>query len=433
MNVFDYSRSFSTALHYTVLYFTCSLFLFFQPIEINYDVRKKHNSHGIQHTLSFFEQNRSCRSAPAPLFHHSGVLTHETSSSIKHVVLTQTTDIFLPTFSPQAKNNMLLCQQNNSIVINSETEKDTTWSSLTSSELVAFIKNTNNLLIIDCGSPLRHTERRIQDSFLLNVNDKISRKRLATRGLKQFLDANQLSRFEKSQVIVLYDDANRTPLCSHIPGQPQLSPSIKCISDEIKRFDMNKTIYVLQSSFNDFHQHHPTYCYVSVSTDDDFEVSPQSPIMEKESDIYDCQISEVLPGLFLGSSRDAENLELLKGLQIKTIINISTTLPCCFENENIFEYRRLPCHDSPGQNIVQYFETTFEYIHQQLGANRNVLLHCQAGVSRSPSFIIGYLMRCYSKTFEEAYQYVRSKRNIVSPNLNFIGQLTKYQQTLASA
>ena len=330
---------------------------------------------------------------------------------------------------------MLICQQNTPVIINDDTEKNSNSFFLTSSELAAFIINGGNqpVLVIDCGSPLRHTERRIHNSFLLNVNDKISRKRLATRGLKNFLDANQFNRFEQNQVIVLYDDVNRTPQCSHITIQSQLSPSMKCIYDEVKRFDENKTIYILQSSFNDFHQHYPTLCYISISTDNDLELQPQSPVVEKESDIYDCQISEILPGLYLGSSRDAENLELLKERQIKTIINISTTLPCYFEKENIFEYRQLPCHDSPNQNIIQYFETTFEYIHQQLSANRNILIHCQAGISRSPSFIIGYLMRCYSKTFDEAYNYVRSKRSIVSPNLNFVGQLTKYQQTLANA
>jgi protein-tyrosine phosphatase len=85
------------------------------------------------------------------------------------------------------------------------------------------------------------------------------------------------------------------------------------------------------------------------------------------------------------------------------------------------------------QNILQYFETTFEYIHQKLSMNQNILVHCQGGVSRSPSFIIGYLMKYHSKTFDEAYNFVKTKRSIINPNLNFLGQLTQYQQNLISA
>jgi dual specificity MAP kinase phosphatase len=153
----------------------------------------------------------------------------------------------------------------------------------------------------------------------------------------------------------------------------------------------------------------------------------------KQTDIEFCQLSEVLPGLYLGSSRDAENLNLLQEHQIKTVINISTTIPCYFEDEKLFEYLRLPCHDSPNQNILQYFETTFEYIREKLSKNKNILVHCQAGISRSPSFIIGYLMKYHSTTFDEAYDLVKNKRNIINPNLNFLGQLTQYQKILTSA
>jgi protein-tyrosine phosphatase len=53
--------------------------------------------------------------------------------------------------------------------------------------------------------------------------------------------------------------------------------------------------------------------------------------------------------------------------------------------------------------------------------------------SRSPSFIIGYLMKYHSKTFEEAHNLVKIKRNIIHPNLNFLDKLTQYQQMSTSA
>lgn len=331
---------------------------------------------------------------------------------------------------------MIVFQQKPVDLDDNEVEKNINSNVLTCAQLSAYITASNNntdkkILVIDCGSPLRHTERRVQSSILLNVNDKISRKRLSTRGLKNFLDGDQLNRLSSNEIIILYDDSIRPSQCANSSIQSQLSPAMKCIYDEIKRYDTNKTIYVLESSFDEFYQHYPSFCYVSTSTDDDLSLPSMS--VETPIDIDNCQLSEILPGLYLGNSHDAENINILKQHQIDIVINISTSLPCYFESDDSIKYIRIPCHDSTHQNILQYFETTFEYIRQQLAAPKNILVHCQGGVSRSPSFVIGYLMRHHSKTFNEAFDFVRSKRSIINPNLNFLGQLMQYERSLLNA
>jgi len=46
-------------------------------------------------------------------------------------------------------------------------------------------------------------------------------------------------------------------------------------------------------------------------------------------------------------------------------------------------------------------------------------VHCAAGVSRSASIVIAYLMKINHWTFENAYSFVKSKRKIIDPNFGF--------------
>lgn len=65
--------------------------------------------------------------------------------------------------------------------------------------------------------------------------------------------------------------------------------------------------------------------------------------------------------------------------------------------------------------------------------NGKVLVHCQAGISRSATICIAYLMATRRLRMEEAYKYVKSRRRIVSPNFSFMGQLLTFENQIFSA
>lgn len=48
-----------------------------------------------------------------------------------------------------------------------------------------------------------------------------------------------------------------------------------------------------------------------------------------------------------------------------------------------------------------------------------ILVHCQAGISRSATVIITWLMKSKNMTYEEAYLFTKAKRKEISPNHAF--------------
>jgi len=85
--------------------------------------------------------------------------------------------------------------------------------------------------------------------------------------------------------------------------------------------------------------------------------------------------------------------------------------------------------DHSKQDILSHFETSNEFIENALKeATNKVLVHCVAGISRSASLVIAYVMKSRSMTYNEARGLVSQKRRIVDPNEGFVRQLVLYQK-----
>ena len=62
--------------------------------------------------------------------------------------------------------------------------------------------------------------------------------------------------------------------------------------------------------------------------------------------------------------------------------------------------------------------------------NGKVFVHCRAGVSRSATVCIAYIMKHMGSDVTNAYEFVKTKRPCISPNLHFMGQLLEFQKQL---
>jgi protein-tyrosine phosphatase len=58
------------------------------------------------------------------------------------------------------------------------------------------------------------------------------------------------------------------------------------------------------------------------------------------------------------------------------------------------------------------------------------LIHCAAGLSRSPTFAIAFLMKENKWHFEKAFEFMKSKKTTINPNFGFKNQLKLYEEEL---
>jgi hypothetical protein len=62
--------------------------------------------------------------------------------------------------------------------------------------------------------------------------------------------------------------------------------------------------------------------------------------------------------------------------------------------------------------------------------NMPTLIHCDQGVSRSPTILISYIMAKRKISFRDAFMLVAERRRCVAPNISFVSQLLEYEQSL---
>ncbi|XP_004645204.1 dual specificity protein phosphatase 9 [Octodon degus] len=139
---------------------------------------------------------------------------------------------------------------------------------------------------------------------------------------------------------------------------------------------------------------------------------------------------QILPNLYLGTARDSANLESLAKLGIRYILNVTPNLPNLFEKNGDFHYKQIPISDHWSQNLSQFFPEAITFIDEALSQNCGVLVHCLAGVSRSVTVTVAYLMQKLHLSLNDAYDLVKRKKSNISPNFNFMGQLLDFERSL---
>ena len=128
-------------------------------------------------------------------------------------------------------------------------------------------------------------------------------------------------------------------------------------------------------------------------------------------------------GLYLGDQRAARDRGLLVSVGIAYVLNCAAEMPWKFRRD--FRYYHLKLTD-PDPSFHEYLDRFCKFNHRGRKAG-GVLVHCRAGLSRSPSAMVAYF--CWrGSTLEEALERLRrgvgeADGAFIKPDASFLEQI----------
>ena len=135
------------------------------------------------------------------------------------------------------------------------------------------------------------------------------------------------------------------------------------------------------------------------------------------------EISNILDNLLFLGSQGSTHHDIIKKYNIKNIVSLGCNP--LVNNIKIIKYD--VSDNSDPNNLYIFFNLIIPAIHSIINdcilKNEPILIHCLAGISRSVSVIITWLMFYKNMTYEEAYLYIKMIRPIISPNASFINYM----------
>lgn len=281
---------------------------------------------------------------------------------------------------------------------------------------------SKSVVLIDCRSFLCYNANHVIGAFNLSCGDRINRRRLQQCKLPlwDLISSNEGKEMLKNcgeKEVIIYDEntADLDKLTS--------SQSLYLVLNALCNYGYQ--VAVLKGGWREFYQCHSDLCARANDALPSTKTSPTTESLSPET----VRATDVLSFLYLGNERDASDITRLKRLGITYVLNVTAHLPK-HQSTDDFNFKRIPAIDDCQQNLKQYFEEAFSFIDEARDSGSKILVHCQAGISRSATIVIGYLMKNFRLSLVEAYQQVKGKRPIISPNLNFMGQLLELEQLL---
>lgn len=156
-------------------------------------------------------------------------------------------------------------------------------------------------------------------------------------------------------------------------------------------------------------------------------IMSEIPIKYKENFTDESMLSGYNNKLYISDIDSAEHVDYLNGYNIKTVVYLGLE-PKTQDLLSEYSKKSIQNHffvinDRPDAKLFDILDDVYDKIHTSL-IDGNVMVHCMAGISRSVSAVLYFLLK--SKIFtkmSDAMAHIKSHRKYADPNEGFLLQV----------
>ncbi|KAF0700210.1 Aste57867_9264 [Aphanomyces stellatus] len=155
---------------------------------------------------------------------------------------------------------------------------------------------------------------------------------------------------------------------------------------------------------------------------------------EEVEEVVDNLPMHIANRIYLGSIDAANNASGLEAKNIRMVLSLLSDYDTLQLPLDYLVHVRVAVEDDFDEPLFGKLPYLVECIHNFLTTepDGNILVHCIAGVSRSASAVIAYLMATESIDFDAALDHVRMSRPWVDPNEHFRAHLRLFHDILTN-
>ena len=139
-------------------------------------------------------------------------------------------------------------------------------------------------------------------------------------------------------------------------------------------------------------------------------------------------MDEITEKIWLGNNNAAAHINNLNKHKIMKVLSLidSHIKNINQETESPIVRKIIKISDFPTKNIIKYFGECLNFME----GNEKILVNCMIGSSRAATIVIAYIMWKQKMKYEDAFNFVKSKRKIINPNYGFKEQLKIFEDLL---
>lgn len=126
-------------------------------------------------------------------------------------------------------------------------------------------------------------------------------------------------------------------------------------------------------------------------------------------------MSEVMKGLWISGYDILKSKEWFDYIAPTHILNCAEELSPTYLDPKVIVHK-IPLIDDVDEAAVHQILEGAATLRKWISSEATVVVHCKAGISRSATIILAWMILYNSFSYDEAFARLREARNIVQPN-----------------